>query len=478
VSIYGNFIGHGPRWKLLGSDVSDRDGEFQIAYSVPKGLPNEQTPVLFVEAERGPTLLASAIGSGAKVPARVVVNERTTVATANAFAQFVDGKRIDGNIVGVVNAVSMAANFADAETGQAGVVLASSPNGDETSTLATFNSLSNVVASCVFRASACTELFAATTPSGEPGPTNVLQAMANIVKNPSYPGFPADRDDPVFQLSLVSPANQPALTRRPTSWLLFLKITGGFYSVQDDTNLISGPGNFAIDRQGFVWVNTNYVPQPEGHFSCAGLRLVEFYPWGEPVPGTPFLGGGLNGAGYGITLDPNGNVWVGNFGFQDPPCALLPQAATNDSVSEFQPDGSPLSLSQGYTQGNISWPQGTVSDRRGNIWIGNCGNDTVTEFPAGDPSRAVNIPLGPTPEAGAPQIKPFGLSIDLEGNIWTTNPGNSTVSVISPEGKLLETCPALTRAERSCLIQSGMRLTFRGTYGFRTRIWSIPRVLL
>jgi hypothetical protein len=33
--------------------------------------------------------------------------------------------------------------------------------------------------------------------------------------------------DPVFQLSLLNPIYQPALTHRPTNWLLFLKITGG-----------------------------------------------------------------------------------------------------------------------------------------------------------------------------------------------------------------------------------------------------------
>jgi hypothetical protein len=442
VSLYGSFVDHGPRWMLLGSGISDQLGNFQITYSIPKGLANDQQPVLFVEAQDGPVVLASAIGIGTKIPVQVVVNERTTVATANAFAQFVDGKTITGNTYGMINAVSMAANFAAPDTGGVGLVLASTPNGTDTSTLPTFNSLTNVVASCVAAASSCAKLFAAATPPGQAAPTNLLQAMANIVKNPSYPGFPVDADDPVFMLSQVSPNNQPALIRRPTSWLLLLKITGGFYSAQDATNLMSGPGNFAIDKKGFVWVNTNYVPEPPHTFACAGLRLIEFSPSGEPVPGTPFTGGGLSGAGYGITLDPNGNVWIGDFGFQDPPCAFLPQAAPNNAVSEFLPDGSPISPSQGYTQGGISWPQGTVSDRKGNIWIGNCGNDTVTEFPAGDPSRAISVPLGPTPPAGAPQIKPFGLSVDLKGNIWTTNPGNSTVSVISPEGTLLQALPS------------------------------------
>jgi DNA-binding beta-propeller fold protein YncE len=122
----------------------------------------------------------------------------------------------------------------------------------------------------------------------------------------------------------------------------------------------------------------------------------------------------LSGAGYGITLDPDGHVWVSNFGFQDPPCALLPKrAAHHNSVSAFQPEGTAISPREGYTQGNISWPQGTVSDRKGNIWVANCGNDSVTVIPGGDPNRAFNVALGPTPASGYPQMKPFGAAIDM-----------------------------------------------------------------
>jgi hypothetical protein len=329
-------------------------------------------------------MLASATGIGSNAPAHVVINERTTVATANAFAQFIHGKQVDGNRYGMMNAVHMAANLASPETGAVGTVLQSSPNGAETSTFATFNSLSNVVAGCVVDNFDCTRLFAAAKSPGEPRPTNVLQALANLVKNPAYPGYPADADDPIFLLSQANPIYQPALPSRPTSWLLFLKITGGFYSAQDSNNLMDGPGNFAIDEKGFVWANDNYVPNPPGQFTCAGLTLAKFYPWGKSVFGSPFTGGGLSGAGFGISLDPQGHLWVGNFGFQDPPCALLPdKASPQNSISEFLPDGTSLSPPEGYTAGNISWPQGTVSDRKGNIWVGNWATTPSPFIPEG-----------------------------------------------------------------------------------------------
>lgn len=439
VSLYGAFIDHGPSWVQLGSAMTDNSGHFRIDYSVPPGLWSDNQPVLFVEAKRGPAMLASAIGIGSGVPGDVVVNERTTVATANAYAQFVGGTKIQGNYYGMKNAVGMAENLADPVTGSVGVVLSSTPNGTETSTFATFNSLTNVVAGCVADSTICARLIAAAAPAGQPAPANVLQALSNIVKYPSYPGYPSDSDDPVFLLSLLHPIYQPVREHRPTNWLLFLKITGGFYSQQDSDNLMNGPGIFAITKDGSAWIDDNYIPQPPGHFACAGTRVLKFDPSGN---GSAFFGGGLSGAGWGVTLDPDDNLWVANFGFQDPPCQDLPENAPHNSVSEFRPDGTPVSPAQGFTNGNISWPMGTVSDRRGNIWIANCGNDTITRYAGGDPNRVTSFALGPTPPPDEPQIKPFGLVVDLQGNIWTTNNRSSTVSILSPQGRLIKTIPS------------------------------------
>ncbi len=448
VSLYAAFVDRERRWVPLGSAKSDKNGKFRVKYAVPRGLAGGD-PLLFIQATRGPAMLTSSIGAGLEtVPQRVVVNERTTVATGNAFAQFIDGHRIVGNRYGMTNAVGMAANLADPATGELGAVLATTPNGTDTSTLSTFNSLTNAVAGCVADSALCRALLRASAPPGGAPSKNVLDAVANIVKYPSFPASRAPKGDPVFALSQRTPIHQPALSAAPTSWLLFLTFTGGAYRTQDSDNLMNGPGNFAIDEQGFVWVNDNAVPRPPEEYACAGLSLLKFTPSGQPVPGTPYFGGGLNGAGYGITLDPSGRVWVGNFGFQDPPCLDAEFAAEqgsvpapHDSVSVFQADGAPLSGPGGYTNGNISWPQGTVSDRAGNIWIANCGNDSVTMLPGGDPDRAVNIPLGPTPEEAHPQLKPFGATVDARGNVWIANNRGNTISVISPDGRLIDTLP-------------------------------------
>ena len=181
VSLLASFSGFGGYTRVLGHDTSGAFGEFRIDYRLPGRLPSRFRPVLFVVAEKGPAMLASPIGQ-APVVGPVVVNELTTVATGFAFAQFVDGEVIKGNRYGMRNAVHMAANMADPETGGIAEVLDRSPNGHETEARPTFYSLANIVASCIASATGCDALFDATTLPGGARPTTVLQAVANIAK--------------------------------------------------------------------------------------------------------------------------------------------------------------------------------------------------------------------------------------------------------------------------------------------------------
>ena len=411
----------------LGSTVTDAAGAFGLEPAAP--LAPDGVAYLVAEGpaevgvDPGARTLTSVLGVGT-LPDTVVVNELTTVATAYALAQFVgDGTALAGPSPGLQNAAGMAHNLADPRTGGPSLVLATTPN-TETSTGRDLHSLANMVAACVASALDCGALFAAATSPEGAVPLSTYRALVNIAHDPWH------QVAALFAVSLLGPVPyQPARVVPPPAWTLTLRFHG------DGTSL-DGPGNFAIDHEGFIWVNNNYEFDPTLLDPvCGSDEVFKFTPTGRFVPGSPFTGGGLSGAGYGIDIDPFGDVWVGNYGFASPApgCPEADQPPHN-SVSKFRPDGTPLSPSTGFTEGGLDWPQATVADAQGNMWMANCGNGTVTMYPEGDPHRAVRIDdLGLT--------EAFGIAHNPDGVAFVTGIGSSTVAMIGPDGTPLPGSP-------------------------------------
>jgi hypothetical protein len=400
---------------FLGVDQTGADGGYHIDYQAPA-----DGAVVYVLAEgppfAGAAALASVLGV-APVSATAVINERTTVATAYALAQFTEVSAVSGAYPGLQNAARMARNLADPITGEIGSVLAAPPNGSETSTLRTFNSLANALRACVVDVSHCATLDAVAQLASGGQPINSFQALVDIARNPG-PGA-----DLLFDLSrAVPPLFEPARAEAPSAWTLALSFVG-------DGMTMAGPGNFAVDHLGNLWVANNYEYNPDVEVPVCGSDLVlQFTPTGQYVQGSPWTGGGLSGAGFGIDIDPYGDVWVGNFGFAAaaPGCPADEQPAHN-SVSQFRPDGTAVSPEgTGYTQGGVSWAQATVSDRSGNIWIANCGNDSVTVYPGGDPGQARQLT-----DIGL--IKPFGIDHNSAGLAFVSALDSDNVALIGPD---------------------------------------------
>lgn len=237
----------------------------------------------------------------------------------------------------------------------------------------------------------------------------------------------------------MRPVYRPALGSgdRPDAWTLALRFEG-------DRESISGPGNFAIDAGGNVWATNNYeFSRNRRQPVCGAENLLRFTPTGRYHPGSPYTGGGLSGAGFGIAIDPANHVWIGNFGFAAPECSRQPP---HDSVSEFSLGGTALSpgleesppgsnqFKGGFEAGGVSWPQGTVSDRAGNVWVANCGNSSVTAYPGGDPAAARNLP-----QAQIGLEKPFDIAFNASGQAFVTGNGNSKVAMLGADGSLLRT---------------------------------------
>lgn len=111
--------------------------------------------------------------------------------------------------------------------------------------------------------------------------------------------------------------------------------------------------------------------------------------------------------------------------------ALSPEAPGGDPPSGDQPGGF-------TADGSILQPQGTVSDKKGNIWIANCSGASVTKLRRGNPDRAVNF--APVDSGGEPLIeKPFGIAIDKNGRAWVSSNYNNSIVGLNPDGSVFRT---------------------------------------
>ncbi len=431
VTLYDAGHDRGALPTILGCAVTDNSGAFHIAYTVANG------EVLYITS-KGPAPavdLAVVVGlSGTPAtPTSIVVNEITTLASAFAMAQFMNGDNVGGKSPGLPIAAATVANMANVRTGAIGTVLATEPNGSNTTTLAEFNSLANLIAACVEGTPiVCGQLFADATPPGGTTPTNTLQAALSIAHNP-WNNVAA-----LFTLSQSNSDYSPVLPSAPDAWTIALLYLG-------NGKEMIGPGNMAIDADGYIWVVNNYEPIVD---TCGGKLLSKLTPEGADFPGAPYSGGGVNGAGFGVTLDPAGLVWVGNFGFKGTNCSSndLPPA---NSVSTFTRSGIPLSPAiSGWTgNGFIHSPQGVVSDQQGNIWIANYGTRAnpihyVTELVRGNP-RVVKTFINNSNDLTAA----FDVAFDAQGNAWITSNGTNAVIKLNPATSTYEVfkVPGLVR---------------------------------
>ncbi|WP_149179501.1 NHL repeat-containing protein [Streptomyces sp. TRM49041] len=406
---------------------SDAHGRFSLSYRAPKA----PDAVLYLTADARPAghghsraahrvrpvRLVTMIGTGRRT-GKVVLNERTTVAAGFAMAQFTQGGEVAGRSPGLQNAAAVSHNLADIDDGAVAEALATAPNGEQTSTLRAFNTLADILSGCT-AGQTCDTLFELAGHPGAPAPRETFQAVADIAR------LPGNHAAELFALAEGRTDYLPKLTKAPDAWTIALRYVGNGHE-------LDGPGNVAFDAEGTAWIGNNYTYGADPRRSVCGSRILSrLTPTGQDVPGAPYRGGGLYGVGFGTAIDPDGHVWAANFGFQGSDCPL-DASRLYRSISEFTPDGRPLSPPRGWRRGDIVQPQGTVSDREGNIWVANCGGRSVTRIPQGDAHRARNIAPG-----GDSLIKPFGVTVDTRGRAWVTGNGSDSVTLLSPQGRPL-----------------------------------------
>ncbi len=387
---------------MLGQATTNGSGQFSIRYT--RGTSQS---IFFVQAHvtegvRFITIL------GPNLPTSVTINELTTVAATYSMAQFLRTGVISGNSFGLQLAAGMNDNIVISATGESSPVLLNSPNADETNSLRSTRSLANLLAACVEDRDVTASFFVLTRPPGGFRPHNTAEALGNLARDPGR------NVDGIYALSLLSNLYAPRLIHMPDAWTVTVKVNDS--GSDHPRRLISGPGNLAFDRRGYAWVSNNTV---QGTPNSCRFNLV-FKPNGQPADGadstplSPLTGGGVLGGGFGVTIDPQGSVWFGNFGWGM--CDhCTPSTNGNGSISRFTPSGAPISPPLGYQGGPVR-AQGLGSDQDGNIWISSFENDSVYVFLGGNPHQHVNV--HPYDGAG-----PFDVAIASDGTAWVSNTG-------------------------------------------------------
>ncbi|MGA9672237.1 MAG: SBBP repeat-containing protein [Terracidiphilus sp.] len=129
------------------------------------------------------------------------------------------------------------------------------------------------------------------------------------------------------------------------------------------------------------------------------------------------LGGGFSSA-YGVAVDGKGNVYVGDTG--------------NNQVKEM-PSGCTSSSCVTTLGGGFSSPYGVAVDGGGNVYVADLVNNAVKEIPFGCTSSSCVTTLG----GGFDE--PISVAVDGNGNVYVADGRNNAVKEI-PSGCMLSSC--------------------------------------
>ncbi len=376
----------------------------------------------------------------------IVLSERSTAASAYAFAQFI---QLDGD----GDSLSIAATDREAgimqgmrknfvlTNGDLSPVIQKGPNGLETNSFAMLNSLGNLLYHSIVDAAFYSDFLSLTGGAG-----SLLQALVNLAKDPWENAeklyFLAASKQQIFQPALseleLHRRGEPDPVRLPppNNWTLTVK----FNDSGAGNFLIGGPANFAFDKYDRLWIPNNAVQgTPNSSAFCIVLN-----PDGSPADISPIFGGGILGCGFGVCADAEGeNIWFGNFGWG--PVQCNPQVG---SVAQFTADGEAISPQNGWTN-KLSRVQGLGYDPDGNLWITSWGTQeplapspetlypfnskpsAIVVYPKAedgknsvDPERAVSFEFDP--KSG--DHCTFDVAFDSSGNAFVSNSGSQKVN--------------------------------------------------
>jgi len=353
--------------------------------------------------------LASALGACGSVPASIVINELTSVATAYALDGFAPAAgsaavRFQGSSTGLSNAFAVETKLANAATG------AFSSTGHETNATAVqtqLDTVANAVAACdasgSAASSACTELFtcalanASFTSTGmacangtSTAVTDGLSAALSVAQNAGLASTAG-----ILDVAKTVTAFTPALTTAPNDWSLAM------------TYAVTNFGPLAIDGVGNVWVISD-TPNTGPPLT---LSVVELDATGLVLstPATGWTTGGIAQLDTtdttNIAIDAQNNVWVGG---------------SSPNIAEIAADGTgkPPTANGWTVSPGLSATAGVTIDSAGNAWFADGSSGDVYEVGAAGNDLSVG-------GFAASVCDCTGITADAHGNVWLVGVGSA-----------------------------------------------------
>jgi hypothetical protein len=433
--------------KQLVQAKSGGDGRFELRAADAPG----KDVVLYVVAKGGMATVKKGSGDNPAIalltvlgntpPAKIVVNELTTVASTFTSARFIKDEGISGNPLGLRIAAGNAPNLVDPATGGWGKVLLDPLNSSMTTTMAKLDTLGSLityatVANDDWRA----RFFKAATPTGGVTPKNTLGAMAGIAREPwiaakeLYGLYDEAYPLPAPDARRTGAPFAPYLVYVPDDFALSLAFSGGG---------VYANGRFMFDADGNLWSGMNRLPGSQsGVNKSTGGGVIKFSPNGTALspPITGFTGMGIDGIGWGTAVSKD-RVWVSSFNgkilvmdFNGKPVATESDFPFKDKILGLMgicvaPNGD-VWIADGSDDQLLFFPGGRfkegrivkvaglkspfdiVIDSQNRVWVANSSSDTVVRFPANDPSKVESFRAG---------IGVRALALDSKDNVWVAN---------------------------------------------------------
>ena len=432
----------------LGQSRSDSDGRFHFD-SFFHG--DQRNFDLYVTAKGGHLAAKNASSSddalvlltvlGDKSPGKIVINELTTVASAYTNARFIKGDEISGNALGLRIAAANVPNLVDVGTGTWGRTLVDPLNSNQSTTLATFDTLGSLITAFASTTSGDWRgrFLAASTPDGASAPSDTLQAAAGIARESwahskeLYALFDQAYPQPKDGSRRAAPF-VPYLAYVPADFALIVRFAGGG---------VGSPGRLMFDADGNLWSGQNWMPGSQsGVVRSIGGGVVKMAPDGTALSPAilGFSGMGIDGVGWGtgVTRDRvwatsfNGKILVmdfngkpvateADFPFKKPMLGLMGVGVAengdvwiadgSDNQLLFFPGGS-IKDGRIVKVAGLKSPFDIVIDAQNRVWVSNSQSETVVRFPANDPSKVETFRVGLIVRA---------LALDSKSNVWVAS---------------------------------------------------------